>query len=107
MTDMEYILKAITNLRTGAGFSLQNDTYAGLVWQDTTFTKPTLEEVTLEISRLKDDYITKEYQRIRAIQYPSFVEQLDMLYHDIKDGKLDSGAWIQTIEDVKARYPKN
>ena len=45
-------------------------------------------------------------QQQRAKEYPKIAEQLDMLYHDIKNGTLDSGAWIQTIEAVKTQYPK-
>ena len=34
------------------------------------------------------------------------VDQLDMLYHDIKNGNLENGSWIQAIDEVKNRYPK-
>lgn len=46
------------------------------------------------------------YQRDRATAYPNIADQLDMLYHDIKAGTLDTGAWIQAIEAVKTEYPK-
>ena len=29
-----------------------------------------------------------------------------MLYHDIKNGELENGTWIQTIDEIKSRYPK-
>ena len=29
-----------------------------------------------------------------------------MLYHDIKNGNLENGTWIQTIDDIKNKYPK-
>ena len=29
-----------------------------------------------------------------------------MLYHDIKNGKLESGLWMKSIEEVKEKYPK-
>ena len=34
------------------------------------------------------------------------VDQLDMLYHDIKNGNLENGSWIQAIDEVKNKYPK-
>ena len=29
-----------------------------------------------------------------------------MLYHDIKNGQLENGTWIKTIDNVKDKYPK-
>jgi len=42
--------------------------------------------------------------------YPPLQEQLDQLYHDMKDGKLGVGAttgsWYVGISSVKTAYPK-
>lgn len=40
------------------------------------------------------------YQRQRAAEYPSIVDQLDTLYHGGYD------AWRATIQAVKDKYPK-
>ena len=29
-----------------------------------------------------------------------------MLYHDIKNGNVENGSWIQAIDSVKEKYPK-
>jgi hypothetical protein len=35
-------------------------------------------------------------------------EQLDQLWHDIDDGKLDkTGSWYQAVKTVKERFPKS
>ena len=51
-----------------------------------------------------------EYQGNRANTYPQVTEQLDQLYHDMKDGKLGVGAttgsWYVGISSVKAAHPK-
>ena len=51
-----------------------------------------------------------EYQGHRANTYPQVTEQLDQLYHDMKDGKLGVGAttgsWYVGITSVKTAYPK-
>ena len=51
-----------------------------------------------------------EYQGHRANKYPQVTEQLDQLYHDMKDGKLGVGAttgsWYVGISSVKDAYPK-
>ena len=52
-----------------------------------------------------------EYQGHRANTYPQVTEQLDQLYHDMKDGKLGVGAttgsWYVGISSVKDAYPKS
>ena len=47
-----------------------------------------------------------EVRAQRSEAYPKIAEQLDLLYHDIKNGTLDSGTWIQAIEAVKTEFPK-
>ena len=53
----------------------------------------------------KDKESHDQFHR-RACSYPSIEQQLDMLYHDIKNGNLENGDWIKSIESVKAKYPK-
>jgi hypothetical protein len=38
----------------------------------------------------------------RKIAYGDLGDQLDMLYKDIKAGNLESGSWVQRIEEVKS-----
>jgi len=43
----------------------------------------------------------------RKIEYGSWREQLDKLYHDIEDGKLDTnGTWYKHIKAIKDANPK-
>ena len=42
----------------------------------------------------------KEYQSLRAAEYPSFADQFDLLYH----GGMD--AWKAAIQAIKDKYPK-
>lgn len=67
--------------------------------------KPTEEEVIKKRDQLvKQD----DYKRKRAKEYPPIEEQLDMLYHDIKNGAtLDKeGRFFTTINKVKEKNPK-
>lgn len=53
-----------------------------------------IEEVTVE-------YIDPElYKKLRAAEYPSITDQLDIIYHKGID------AWKAEIATIKARYPK-
>jgi uncharacterized small protein (DUF1192 family) len=88
---------ALQSLRPGAEWVLRGEE---LEWLDQNQTQPTEAEIQAEIARLEADYTAKEYQRQRAAEYPSIVDQLDLLYH----GGMD--AWKSAIQAVKDRYPK-
>ena len=68
--------------------------------------QPTWEEIEEEIIREVKLYNYYLYERTREEQYPKIGEQLDMLYHDIKNGKLKDGSWVKSIETVKENNPK-
>ena len=39
--------------------------------------------------------------------YPSIPDQLDMLFHDITNGKLDeTGSWYQAVKATKDKFTK-
>jgi hypothetical protein len=88
---------ALVSLRPGAQWSLVGDS---LAWLDTEQTRPTDAEIDAEVARLKAEYAAKEYQRQRAAEYPSIVDQFDLLYHGGYD------AWREAIQAVKDKYPK-
>jgi len=88
---------ALQSLRPGAQWVLRGD---NLEWMDTEQTQPTEIEITAEIARLQAEYDAKEYQRKRAAEYLSIVDQLDTLYHGGYD------AWKATVQAIKEKYPK-
>jgi len=57
-------------------------------------------EVSAELTALQTAYDNNEYQRDRAEEYPSIVDQLDDIYHNGVDG------WKATIKTVKDKFPK-
>ena len=57
----------------------------------------------IEVLRLQAEYESKEYARARAEAYPSWQEQMDMMYHDQTEG---SRTWLDAIEAVKEAHPK-
>ena len=56
-----------------------------------------------EVARLQAEYDSKAYARARAEAYPSWQEQMDMIFHDQTEG---SRTWLDAIEAVKEAYPK-
>ena len=95
------ITAALIELKPGAEWTLRGDTYAGLEWHDSKQTKPTESEVNAKCAELKTAYDNKKYQRDRAAEYPSVVDQLDDIYHNGIDG------WKATIKATKDKYPKS
>ena len=57
-------------------------------------------EVSTEQSALQTAYDNNKYQRDRAEEYPSIVDQLDDIYHNGVEG------WAATIKTVKDKFPK-
>tara|TARA_Y100000310_G_scaffold52362_1_gene48130 strand:+ start:785 stop:1096 length:312 start_codon:yes stop_codon:yes gene_type:complete len=52
--------------------------------------------------------VAGEYKINRANAFPKFHAQLDKLYDDITNGKLDAtGEWYQSIKAVKDANPKS
>ena len=91
--------KALLSLKPNTDWSWKGYKYSDLNWQDSS-TKPTEAEIDAEVIRLQADYNNKEYQRKRAAEYPSVVDQLDDIYHNGID------AWKATIKATKDKYPK-
>ena len=58
------------------------------------------ELVTKEMARLQSEYDSLQYQRDRAVAYPSYADQLDTIYHQGID------AWKAEIKSIKDKYPK-
>ena len=58
-------------------------------------------DIKAKMAELETDYDNKKYQRDRAAEYPSIVDQLDDLYHNGIDG------WKATIKTTKDKYPKS
>ena len=56
-----------------------------------------------EVARLQAEYDAQAYARERAEAYPSWQEQMDMMFHDQTEG---SRTWLNAIEAVKEAYPK-
>ena len=83
--------------------SLQNDGSGDYIKTWTySFTKPTDSQIaSYETAANSKDTLTGVLNK-RQTEYLSWQEQLDKLYHDINDGKLDkTGSWYTHIKAVK------
>ena len=89
--------EALLSLKPEAEWVLKNGV---LTWLDSKQTEPTESEINAEIARLDTEYTNNKYQRDRAAEYPSVVDQLDLIYHSGID------AWKAKIKETKDKYPK-
>ena len=110
----------LVTVRTGQWFGWSdpsNKIYANLIVHDGG-SKPTESEVNAGLAAMQSEWdeSNKEYktQRITGIGttagYESIANQLDQLYHDMKDGKLGvaatTGSWFVGITSVKTAIAK-
>lgn len=72
-----------------------SDVYAdwGVTWQ----------EILDEIDNIKQEEELNAYKGLRASEYPSIQDQLDMQYWDSVNG---TTTWADAIETIKTKYPK-
>ena len=69
---------------------------------------PSLDELNDQLLKSQKEWDDKfsSYKRPRLDEYPSLREQLDMIYHEIENGKLDkTGSFYKSIKAVKDKYP--
>jgi hypothetical protein len=103
---MSDLTKALLSLRPGAAWTLDGDQYEGITWLDEQQSKPTKEELTLEADRIQAEYDSKEYQRLRAPEYPPMADYLDAVYWQSKGDNTKMDAYLAAVEAVKSKYPK-
>ena len=110
----------LITVRTGQWFGWsdsKNKIYANLIVHDGG-SKPTESDINAGLSAMQSDWDekNKQYKLERVIGvgttagYESISNQLDQLYHDMKDGKLGvaatTGSWFVGITSVKTAIAK-
>jgi len=100
MTLKPNYIDAIVKLNPNAKCTYQNEDLSTLVWEDGNPNNITEKQITDKHAELMTEYNNNKYQRDRAAEYPSIVDQLDDIYHNGIDG------WKATIKTTKDKYPK-
>jgi hypothetical protein len=96
------VIDAILKINPNANVRVDNNDINQIEWFDTTpIPKADIEAKMVEVQA---EYDAKQYQRDRAIAYPSIQEQLDMQYWDNVNGTTN---WEDAIAKVKADNPKS
>jgi biopolymer transport protein ExbD len=96
MTD---IISSILAINPDAKVSVNANDINQITWNDTPVISNA--DILAKQVELKAAYATKQYQRDRAVEYPSIVDQLDDIYHNGIEG------WKATIKTTKDKYSKS
>ena len=96
MTD---IANSILAINANAKFTVYAEDASAVVWLEST-TPISEADILAKQKELQTAYDNNAYQRSRAEEYPSILDQLDDLYHNGIDG------WRTTIQAIKDKYPK-
>ena len=98
-------LKAVKSLLSNTQASFDIDENGNITNWESDTAQPTDAEIQTKLDELQADYNAKQYQRDR--QYPSIGDQLDMLWHAIDAGTLDTTSdFYTTLAAVKDDNPK-
>jgi len=93
------IAEAIKSINSNAEFVYIEEDINTIEWHNGT-TPISVSDIQAKQTELQTAYDNAEYQRKRAKEYPSIVDQLDDIYHNGIDG------WKATIKATKDKYPK-
>ena len=105
--DHEAIRKAYPNI-----FMIDDDTDTVV---DANGDAVTIDQSLVDTARAELDGLMYQHHRVLGVGitagYPPIRDQLDLLYHDIADGKLGvaatTGSWYVGISSVKNSFPKS
>ena len=99
----DHIEDVLIRLHSGQWFGWsdsKNKIYANLVIHDGSKDKPTEKELTDALAKQQSDFDANQYQRDRAVCYPSWQEQMDLIYHSGVEGLKAE------LKKTKDKYPK-
>tara|TARA_R100000306_G_C4336948_1_gene123235 strand:+ start:494 stop:841 length:348 start_codon:yes stop_codon:yes gene_type:complete len=102
------IAHAILAIKSDAWTSINAEDINQITWHDGNPTNITKEQILTKQAELKAAHDAIQHQRDRTKfqginTYPSMGDQLDMMWHDKKNG---TTTWEDAIEAVKNAHPK-
>lgn len=99
----DYIKKALFNLVPTAEWTLSG---ADIVWYSEDISKPTSDEISVEIEKIKAQELAEEYKEKRKSEYPPIEDFIDAMYWDNMGDPAPLEAYMEKVTYVKNKYPK-
>jgi len=106
---MAAIISAILAIKSDAQVSVNAEDINQITWIDGNPTNITNQQILAKKAELQAEHDAKQYARDREKEYPTWQDQMDMLWHSIdQDAALKSKyfAFHQAILAVKSKHPK-
>lgn len=110
---MILISKAIKSLHPNSEFTIENEDIDTILWiknkpagydfKDQNEKQNKLQELMIELDRLKIIEQNNAYQKKRSAEYPDFRDYLDAI---VKGDQTQLQAYIDACNAVKQKYPK-
>ena len=100
----DWVLEAVMDLVAGSEVCVGVDEGKIVHWEliKGEAKQPTEVEIANKVSKLKEDYTSKQYSRDRRSEY-DLLNQFEMQFDDQRDG---TSTWVDAINTIKAKYPK-
>lgn len=92
----------LTKEYPGAEWSLNGDSYSGLVWMSEDITKPTEEELSAAWDTVKYNSEVETIQGLRKVAYQN---ESDPIFFDWQRGEVTEQEWLDAVQAIKDRYP--
>tara|TARA_R100000687_G_scaffold63006_1_gene50958 strand:- start:22 stop:333 length:312 start_codon:yes stop_codon:yes gene_type:complete len=102
MADNIDIATAIIAINPDAKASVNAEDFEQITWYDGTVVISKA-DIQAKQAELQTAYDAKQYKRDREIKYPTWQDQMDMMWHDKKD---DTTTWEDAVQAVKDAHPK-
>ena len=105
---MVTVIDAIRAINPTAEVSVSAEDVNQIVWENGTVPIPKA-DIETKLAELQTAYDAEQYARDREKEYPTWQDQMDMLWHSIdQDAALKSKyfAFHQAILAVKSKHPK-
>jgi hypothetical protein len=113
---MSFYAEAISRLRPGAQWGLSpadqlivNEAghVTNLSWhENNSLSPPTADEIRATAIECEQDYVSKDYQRKRDMEYPPLADLADALYWQGKGDLSKMTEYMSKIDAIKSKYPK-
>ena len=100
---MATIIAAIKAINPMARVCVNAEDFNQITWLKGT-TPISKEDIQAKQAELKAEYDANQHQRDRQYQYPTWQDQMDMMWHDKKDG---TSTWEEAVQAVKDAHPKS
>jgi hypothetical protein len=95
------IARVLQKIRPNAVWSLNENKYEKLLWNDES-EKPSYPEI---VEAWGDIQVELEIDRIHNLRKQAYREESDPMFFEYQRGDIEKSEWLAKVEEIKSRYP--